>query len=131
MELTANQLLAVELLADPTNTDTQDEVAKRCKVHRNTLRKWRQENDDFRTALDKRTTDLVRAGRHEAYRCLMHNIRKNDRASARDFLQATGDIGTGGQTNITNVKQNSEEGLKEFVARITRERAGLVPNDEG
>lgn len=129
MSLSAKQMLAVELLADPTNTDTHEQMAKQCKVHRHTFRKWRLLDKDFGAALDKRTTELVRAGRHEAYRCLMHLMRKNDRASAHTFLQACGDIGTGGSTQVVNVTQTTEP-LEDRAAAVLAKRDAILAENE-
>ncbi len=54
-------------------------------------------------------------------------------ASQRNYCQVTGDIGTGGQTNIVKVEQNSEkESLEERTKRILERRAQVLsePVDE-
>jgi hypothetical protein len=49
-------------------------------------------------------------------------------ASQRNYCQITGDIGTGGQTNIVKVEQNSKETdtLEERTRRILERRAAVL-----
>ena len=52
MALNHKQLKAIELLVYSPHM-TQKVIAEECGVHRDTIRKWREENDEFKMELDK------------------------------------------------------------------------------
>ena len=107
MAFTAQQILAIELLADPTDTRPVKEKAEEAGISAVTLWRWRK-NNEFLAAMNQRTSELVNAGRAEAMQCLVRCFRGGDRAAARDYLQVTADIGSG--VNVqTNVYNNQEK----------------------
>ena len=61
------------------------------------------------------------------------DAKKGDSSARRDYLQAGGDIGTGGHTTHVNVEQHNEakeETLEDSMQRTTRERV-LAGDYEG
>ncbi len=52
-------------------------------------------------------------------------------ASQRNYCQVTGDIGTGGQTNIVKVEQNSakDSSFDERTARVLEQRARILADE--
>lgn len=52
MALNNKQLKAIELLVYSPHM-TQNMIAKECGVHRDTIRRWREETPEFQEALDK------------------------------------------------------------------------------
>ena len=121
MELSAQDKHLAELLADPLDMRTQAEKAQEAGVHPATLYR-RLKESDFILYVNKRTSELVPLGRPEAYRCLVKQFRKGDRAAARDYLQACGDIGSGGVNVTTNVVQAQVDPLAARIARLRTDR---------
>jgi hypothetical protein len=131
MKLTPKHILLIETIADPLDARTNDEKAEACGVSRATLYRLIKDNEAIEL-INKRTTELVRAARPMAYRCLATNFQHGDRASARDFLQALGDIGSGG--NVTNVSVSQTtgdaEGLQDAMARVAERRRRVLATEE-
>ena len=134
MKLTPKHLHAIDLVADPLDTRTLEEKAADAGFTYKTLYRVLKEPEALRI-LRERTDYHINYQRPAAYRCLIQNFRGGDRASARDYLQAIGDIGTGGHTTNVSVKQDNtrrdEETFEEAIRRmsVTRwERA--VPQEQ-
>ncbi len=130
MKLTPKHLHAIDLVADPLDARTLEEKAKDAGFTYKTLYRLMNEPEAQRI-LRERTDYFLGQYRPSAYRCLVQNFKGGDRASARDYLQAIGDIGTGGQTNIVKVEQNSEKdsSLDERTARVLEQRARILADE--
>ena len=113
----------IDLIADPLDTGTNEEKARAAGFSPRTLYNVMNDPEALRI-LQERTDHFLRMYRPAAYRCLVQNFRGGDRASARDYLQAIGDIGTGGQHNVTNVinTTDKDEPLDDAIAREQLER---------
>jgi phage terminase small subunit len=117
MGLTAKHIAVLELMADPTDTRTREEKATEAGISTVTL--WRLlKKPEAIEYMTKRVLELIPTARAEAYQCLIAGIRKRDRASARDMLQALGDIGSGGTTIHNTLTQTNAEHDEEYFKRI-------------
>ncbi|MCP4898853.1 MAG: hypothetical protein GY906_17925 [bacterium] len=124
MKLTPKHKAALELIANPLDTRSNEAKAKAAGISVTTLWRVLKEPGAVKYVND-RTTELLRTIRPEAYQCLMRGIRSGDRASARDALQACGDIGSGGNSVSVNVgKPESDEEFTERVDRLLKKTAG-------
>lgn len=65
MALNAKQHKALELLVYSPHM-TQNMIAQEVGVHRDTIRVWREENEEFKAALDKATKDRWKAAEQMA-----------------------------------------------------------------
>ena len=133
--MTGRHELLIEYLADVTDTRTFREKAKAAGVPKTTMYRMLKDPDVLRL-LRERTDYYISLNRPAAYRCLVKNLEKGDRAAARDYLTAIGDIGTGGHTTHVNVEQHNtgrdEETLEDSIRRISGERWDrVVSKDEG
>ena len=129
MKLTPKHFTALELLANPLDTRSNEQKAKSAGISKVTL--WRVlKEPEAIEYVNRRTTELLGTIRPEAYQCLMRGIRKGDRASARDALQACGDIGTGSNVTHVNVTQNNEKDIDERAAEVLRRRNAVLAQDE-
>ena len=71
MALNNKQLKAIELLVYQPYM-TQEMMAKECGVARETLWRWRTENEEFKTALDKATKDRWKAAEQMAVNTMIN-----------------------------------------------------------
>jgi hypothetical protein len=131
MKLTARHYALIEAIADPLDTRNNADKAKGCGLSEGTYYRLVKDNAAIEL-INQRTSELVRAARPLAYRCLVNNFNNGDRASARDFLQALGDIGSGG--NVTNVSVSQTtgdaEGLQDAMARVAERRRRVLATEE-
>lgn len=130
MKLTSKHLHMIELLADPLHTGTNEQKANEAGFSAKTLYNTLKDPEALRI-LRERTDYHIGLQRSGAYRCLIQNFRKGDRASARDYLQAIGDIGSGGHTsNITVTQTNNDESLDDAITRAQLERRETILQDK-
>ena len=130
MKITPKHLNLIEMLADPLDTRTHAEKAKEAGFSARTLYNVMKDPDAVRI-LRERTDLHIGFQRPAAYRCLIQNFREGDRASARDYLQSIGDIGTGGHTSNINVTQtNTDESLDDAIKRTQLERRESIIQDK-
>lgn len=124
--LKANQLLAIELLADPSTKLTREDIAQRCDVRRETIWAWLK-RDDFKAALHEHINQHLAPLRARAMACLSRAMEKDDANAARGILQVTGDIGSGTNIAIQNTN-TTKEPLPDRIREWRTERE-LVHDD--
>lgn len=135
MKITGRHRELIELLADVADTRNWRVKAKAAGVSKSTMYRMLRDTEAVKL-LRERTDYYIGLNRAAAYRCLVTNFESGDRASARDYLTAIGDIGSGGHMTHVNVEQHNtgcdEETLEDCVRRVSGERWDrVVSKDEG
>lgn len=115
--LSSKHRAILELVADPSDTRTQQEKCAEVGISPVTL--WRllkkQTAVDY---LNKRMYELLPTAKPEAYQCFVRELRKGNVYAARNLLQSTGDINTGGHTTNVSVTQTQAANDEEYFERV-------------
>ncbi len=126
--MTSKHLKAIEMLANPELWLTREEIASECGMHQTTL--WRLlQKPEAQELLRARTDYYVALNRALVISALTRNAIQGDRNSVRDYLQMTGDIGSG-NTQVVHVTQNNEKDIDERIDGVWRRRTAALAEDK-
>lgn len=89
MALNNKQIKAIELLVYSPHM-TQNIIADECGVHRDTIRRWREENEEFKEALDKATKARWRAAEQLAIDTMISLTAEGNMQAAKYVLDNLG-----------------------------------------
>lgn len=103
MALNAKQIKAIELLVYKPHM-TQNMIAKEVGVHRDTIRRWREETPEFKEALDKATKERWKAAEQMAVNTMI-NLMSEGNYQATKYVLDSMDYGAA-QKIEANVKND-------------------------
>lgn len=87
MALNNKQLKAIELLVYKPHM-TQNMIAQECGVHRDTIRRWREETPEFQQALDKATKDRWKAAEQMAVNTMINLMSEGNYQATKYVLDS-------------------------------------------
>ncbi len=126
MELTEQQILLAELIADPSQDASKAEVCKVAGVSRSTFYRWLKDVPAFGEEIDKAIEFYRRTMRAKALAKLNGMMDHIDPTVCLKAIELAGkyndDIGSGGTNVVTNVTQTQSDDFTDRVERWTRER---------
>lgn len=89
MALNNKQIKAIELLVYQPYM-TQNMIAQEVGVHRDTIRRWREENPEFREALDKATKERWKAAEQMAINTMINLASEGNMQAAKYICDSLG-----------------------------------------
>ena len=116
MALNNRQIKAIELLVYKPHM-TQNMIAKECGVHRDTIRRWREETPEFQEALSKATKERWKAAEQMAVNTMI-NLMSEGNYQATKYVLDSMDYGatqkidanvTGTQNIVITIGDEEEE----------------------
>jgi hypothetical protein len=130
MKLNEKHIRAITERARPENfSKSDDDIAQACGMHRTTF--WRtMQTSEAQTLLRERREHFTAMTTPRVMGALQRNALAGDTSAIKTYLQVTGDIGSGGATQVVNVTQTNEQ-AEDSVKRLWADRLVSTADNDG
>ncbi|MBA4542013.1 helix-turn-helix domain-containing protein [Thermoactinomyces daqus] len=123
-KLSAEQIEAAMLLADPHNKMTQREVAQKVGVHYNSVWNWLHKNEDFRDLIEYYRDQFLNDLYGLAIKALETQLKRNNTRAVEIFLKSQGKLTERHEVEQTIEDKRDSESLEAQLEKLKRELDG-------
>lgn len=123
-KLSAEQIEAAMLLADPHNKMTQREVAQKVGVHYNSVWNWLHKNEDFRDLIEYYRDQFLNDLYGLAIKALETQLKRNNTRVVEIFLKSQGKLTERHEVEQTIEDKRDSESLEAQLEKLKRELDG-------